>query len=386
MSPPESEGPAASTVVPFAVNWLPRVGSHGNGDHPEVEPAAPTRFVAGDAFILDTPDTTVSVWGEGHEVLWADGEALMLNGPAGVGKSTLAGQLVRARLGLQDRVLGWPVTPSASRVLYLAMDRPPQIARANRRLYTEADRAALAERLIVWRGPPPYDLAKRPQTLTEMAVEAGADTIVVDSLKDAAVGLSDDETAAGYNRARQQALADGFQVIELHHQRKTVSGKGATAPNTLDDVYGSTWLTAGAGSVLLLWGAPGDMIVEMRHLKQPDDTVGPLRVIHDHATGTSQIYHSTDLLALAVANRGRLTAKLAAKALCEKDDPTPNEVEKARRRLDRLVEQGLLTVTQQGSRGGSDRTETMYGRASREGENHSGSNHESNHAEPWWQK
>lgn len=367
----------------------------GSDEPPEVpEPESlsverdPVRrmFVTGDVFILDAPDKIPAVWGDGHEVLWADGEALMLNGPAGVGKSTIAGQLVRARLGLQDHVLGWPVEAGMLRVLYLAMDRPPQIARANRRLYTEADREVLRARLVVWRGPPPYDLAKRPETLVEMAFEAGADTIVVDSLKDAAVGLSDDETAAGYNRARQQALADGFQVIELHHQRKAVSGKGATPPNTLDDVYGSTWLTAGAGSVLLFWGAPGDAIVEMRHLKQPMDPVGPLRILHDHDAGTSVVYHSTDMLALAVANRGRLTAKLAAKALCEKDDPTPNEVEKARRRLDRLVEQGLLIVTQQGSRGGADRTETMYGRASVGAESSSESNHESNHAENWWQK
>ncbi len=61
---------------------------------------------------------------------WVEGEALLIVGPSGVGKTTLTGQLVRARMGLGDGlVLGMPVSPGR-RVLYLAMDRPAQIARA----------------------------------------------------------------------------------------------------------------------------------------------------------------------------------------------------------------------------------------------------------------
>ncbi len=32
---------------------------------------------------------------------------------------------------------------------------------------------------------------------------------------------------------------------------------------------GSTWLTSGLGSVIVLDGEPGDPTVELRHLKQP---------------------------------------------------------------------------------------------------------------------
>ena len=90
-----------------------------------------------------------------------------------------------------------------------------------------------------------------------MARSAGAGTVVVDSLKDAAIGLTDDVVGAGWNRARQAAIVAGVQLVELHHSRKLAQGATAGQPS-IDDVYGSTWLTSGTGSVILLtavlWG------------------------------------------------------------------------------------------------------------------------------------
>jgi replicative DNA helicase len=96
----------------------------------------------------------------------------------------------------------------------------------------------------VWQGPPPADLAKYTGLLLDMCRKAAADTVVVDSLKDAAIGLNDDEVGAGWNRARQTAIAAGVEVVELHHQRKSAGGARASHPG-IDDVYGSTWLTSG---------------------------------------------------------------------------------------------------------------------------------------------
>ncbi|MCW2897779.1 MAG: hypothetical protein JWO67_44 [Streptosporangiaceae bacterium] len=311
---------------------------------PDEQPPTPVqprpRMQLGGVFILDAPETVPAVWGSGDDVLWARGEALMLVGGPGVGKTTLAGQLVRARLGLADDVLCIPVEPSSRGVLYLAMDRPQQIARGLRRLFSPEERDHLNERLTVWAGPPPADLAQVTDTLLEMAQGVGADTIVVDSLKDAAVGLTDDAVAAGYNRARQNAIAAGIEILELHHQVKR--GANGGAPNTLADVYGSAWLTAGAGSVVLLDGAAGDPIVGLRHLKQPATEVGPLRVIHDHLNGTSSVWHGTDLLAMARATPAGVTSKAAASALFSTDKPSPAEEQKARRRLDALVKTGHL--------------------------------------------
>jgi len=117
---------------------------------------------------------------------------------------------------------------------------------------------------------------------------------------------------------------------------------GGAAP-ALADVYGSTWITAGAGSVILLAGEAGDPIVDMRHLKQPAGEVGPYRLLHDQDTGAMTVEHSTDLLAIAAASGGDgLTAKRAAVAVFEKDTPTRAQIEKVRRKLDRLVRSGLL--------------------------------------------
>jgi hypothetical protein len=105
----------------------------------------------------------------------------------------------------------------------------------------EEHRAQLHEHLTVWQGPPPGDLAKYPSLLLELCKQACADAVIVDSLKDAAVGLSADEVGAGYNRARQNACAAGVQVLELHHLRKALTRIEAEHPTT-DGVYGSTWI------------------------------------------------------------------------------------------------------------------------------------------------
>lgn len=170
--------------------------------------------------------------------------------------------------------------------------------------------------------------------------------MIVDSLKDAAVGLIDDEVGARWNRARQTALAAGVQVIELHHNRKQMGGANATKL-VLDDLYGSTWLSSGAGSVILLSGATGDPIVGLHHIKQPVDEVGPLRVLHDAETGRSTVWHSADLVGLCRV-AGRMTAVEAARHVMDVEHPNPAEREKGRRKLEQLTRRGFLRVLDEG--------------------------------------
>jgi hypothetical protein len=315
----------------------------------------PERAVDGAAFILDRPPSVDALWGTGAQVLWAPGEALMIAGPQGVGKTTLMGLLVRALIGCGDGdVLGLPVAEVGRRVLYLAMDRPRQIARSLGRQFTEDDRAVLAELLVVRPGPPPADLAAQPTLLVGMAENYGAEFVFVDSLKDAALGLTKDEVAAGYNRARQFALSEGVEVVESHHTRKPAVGNSDGAGSPVDAVYGSVWLTSGAGSVVLLAGEPGDAIVGFRHVKQPAEEVGPFRLLHDQAAGLLTVEHSIDLVALVKASGpDGLTARGAAQAITEKPNPSRGAVEKARRKLSALAAEGVLVMLG-GSNGGPD--------------------------------
>lgn len=309
----------------------------------ETEPApdGQFRFRDGATFILDAPEALPNIWGSGDDCLWAEGEALMLCGPPGVGKTTVCGQVVRGLLGLQETVLGLPVRTVERKVLYLAMDRPAQIRRGLRRTFREADRGVLSEKLVAWEGPPPGDVARHPTVLLSLAEIAEADVIIIDSVKDAAVGLTEDETAAAYNRARQTCLAAGVEVLELHHMVKR--GANGNKPTELADVYGSAWLTAGAGSVVLLWGAAGDPIVQMSHLKQPAGEVGPWRLEHDHGAGVTTVFRGADLLTIvASAGAEGITPTDAARVIFSTENPSDAEKVKARRKLASLVTSGLV--------------------------------------------
>lgn len=309
-------------------------------------------FTPGGAFVLDSPWRPDPIWGLGEEVLHADGEAMMIAGEQGLGKTTIAQQYALGRCGFAEyaSLLGFPIKPGTRRVLYLAMDRPRQAARSLRRMVGDAWRDELDGRLLVWQGPPPWDLAKHPKLLRDMCSAAEADTVIVDSLKDAAIGLTDDEVGAGYNRARQTAIAAGIQVVELHHLRKAGNGAPSGRARTcgLDDLYGSTWLTSGAGSVLVLTGRPGDAVVHMQHVKQPMSEVGPLQVMHNHSTGRTTRWQEIDVIAIAAASVGGLSAVDLARVLFDTTSPTANEKKKAERKLQALVGKGALRVVTMG--------------------------------------
>ena len=123
--------------------------------------------VRGGAFILDIPEAVPFVWGQGQRVAWIEDEPLMIAGGEGLGKSMLAQQLCLARICVRPATfLGFEVEQSDERpALYLALDRPNQIARSFRRMVGEHDRALLDERLIVWRRTVPFDLIKKPENL-----------------------------------------------------------------------------------------------------------------------------------------------------------------------------------------------------------------------------
>lgn len=312
------------------------------------------RALDGASFILHEPDKIPAVWGRTDQVLWAEGEGLLIVGPDGVGKTTLAQQLVLCRLGLNDHLLNLPVARAAGKVLYIAADRPRQAARSFARMVTSDHEAVLRERLVVWRGPLPFDLLQEQRALADLAELLGATDIVVDSLKDIALDLTKDETGSRVNLAFQEVIARGLELAALHHQRKE-GRDGIGKPNRLADVYGSRWLTAGMGSVACLWGEPGDPIVELLHLKQPAEDVGPVQLIHDHTAGRTLVEGGTsaaDILTEYAATG--LEVRSLAERLYKKKDPTPKHIERARRKLEGMVRSG------QADRGTNISGQTIY--------------------------
>ncbi|MCX4703909.1 AAA family ATPase [Streptomyces sp. NBC_01373] len=316
--------------------------------------AGSSRFVPGGAFILDRPDTVPAVWGEGDQILWAEGEALIIAGPPGVGKTTVGQQVLLAAIGVRAHALGMAVRP-AKRVLYLASDRPQQAARSMARMVTDEHRDILNQHLVFWPGPPPKDFIKDPGILVRLCKQADADMVCLDSLKDMAGELSSEEGGQAINGAIQRTLVEGVEVLALHHHRKQGGGKDSgREPTSLDELYGSAWITAGAGSVVSLWGSAGDPIVAFKHLKQPASECGPWRLKHDHPRGVTEIWHEVDVLDILAHAQGPLTPQQLACQIYspDKGKPTASEVEKARRRLDQLVEKGLAhKISNGGGRG-----------------------------------
>jgi replicative DNA helicase len=302
------------------------------------------QLLSGDV-VLDLPDTIPAVWGAGHRVPWAVGERLMLCAPQGTGKTTLAQRLALARCGIGARdALGMPVADDGRRVLYVAADRPAQALRSLRRMLAPDDRALLAERLLVWKGAPPVDVVSDPGSLLAWLTQLGdVGTVIVDSLKDVAPALGKDEVGSAIDHALRRVCDADVQVLALHHLRKAQgeSRTSSSKPRSLDEVYGSTWLTGGSGAVLLLWGTPGDLVVELSTLKPIADPIGPLTLMLDHARGSIRVESVVELVdVLRVAGNDGLSALDAVKAL-ELGGTERAAKERARRELNRLVEQGL---------------------------------------------
>jgi len=300
------------------------------------------RLIDGWAFLAEDEADDMPVWGRhpaadgtGAGTMWAAGEPLMLFGGNGVFKSTLSHLLVFARLGLLDpdgrprtdhrragpddhpddwgQVLGMPVQPMdpACLVLYLAGDRPRQIRRAMRRHRRDWMADILRDHLLVHDGPLPFDITVQKDALADLAQERKAADIFVDSVKDYCPKPSDDESANGYNRARQECVARGMQWVEDHHNRKMQQGQKPT--NGIDDVYGSRWLTAGAGSVISMWiDEEGSPSVHVRQVKSPGEFVPELEVTVHKADGTMGAAERTPLNPMTFIRQGGVAGVTAA--------------------------------------------------------------------------
>jgi replicative DNA helicase len=321
------------------------------------------RKMRGAEFFLDLPEAQPVLWGAGTEVLWIDGEPLMICGDDGTGKSTIDHQLIACRLGLRDTLLGYEVAEADKPILYLAMDRPEQARRAGHRLFpqvvVEEFRDVLAERVHVWRGPLPIDVLSGPDALADWIQSEFGDVgeVHADSLKDLAARLTDDAVGSGVNVAIQELVSRGINWVGLHHQRKA-NGENRK-PDALADVYGSRWLTAGQGSVLMLT-KPGESDkdqVELRQLKEPADRIRPMLLNHQRASGqTFVVEEKKDIYTILDRGHELTLNEIAAEYFGRTKDLVTNAERKAvERRLSALIKRDEVekTPAKKGGSGGS---------------------------------
>ena len=236
------------------------------------------RLMFADAFLRTEHEAPPAIWGEGQQVLWPAGEPLLICANAGVGKTTLAQQVCLALLrGAEEpeKVLGYPVLPEDRNVLYVAADRPRQAARSLKRMVRASDKAMLASRLYVWDGD--FKLDDIPEVAERLLVG----TVFVDTLGAVVPDVSSEESGLAIYHSLKRAVRAGVEVCLMHHNRK----RGDNFRG-LDEVYGSQWITAGAGSVLMLRGESGDKQIKLRQVKVPAEALS-FDVEHDHLNGVS---------------------------------------------------------------------------------------------------
>ncbi|SDO72615.1 AAA domain-containing protein [Pedococcus dokdonensis] len=241
--------------------------------------------VSGDA-LLDL-DPVAPIWGDAFAPVTAEGQALMIVGPDGTGKTSTAGQYGRARLGLADEMWDMPVRPLPPdrSVYYLAADRPRQAMEALMRGFSEAHRDLLRDRLHIHKGPPPYRLSatRGQEWLLGEVEETGAGLLIFDSRKDFGATTNADEVA-GFSTAVQLLLASEVEVVVLHHPNE----RRRNGPPDLTAISGHGGVYHGMGSILFLEGSTGGTVVDVHHIKPVRELLPRFQIEHDHKAGVSE--------------------------------------------------------------------------------------------------
>jgi hypothetical protein len=239
-------------------------------------------------FVAAGPDPTKTcIWGNpvpGGTMAWAENQGIIVAGPPGTGKSTIALQVVLRRVGiLGGEVLGMPVAVEKEPFVYLALDRADQIRQSIRRMVDpDTDREAVERLLMIDNLPPTVDL-RQVETFIGWLQALGAKGVALDSAKDLGFDLNDSSEGQAFNFLVQATLRAGIQIFVTHHSRKVP--RGDKKPLTLNDLHGSQWVAAGAGSVLMLDGVAGPEPKKLFHVKPLTVPMPSLMLELDHDTG-----------------------------------------------------------------------------------------------------
>lgn len=194
----------------------------------------------------------------------------MCAGAPGVGKTQLSIQLgIAAALGIP--FLGWNI-PKPQKVLFLSLEMSyislKFILSTIIKQYTEEQIQRLNENfIIVPLGQPIY--LEKPEGLKFIETlfsEINPDGVIVDSMSRLNSKLSDDTTVIQLNgQYRKLRSKYGPWLWFIHHNRK--SNENNKKPTSLDDIYGSVFITAEMTSCFVLWKEKGNTLIDFIPVK-----------------------------------------------------------------------------------------------------------------------
>jgi replicative DNA helicase len=209
----------------------------------------------------------------------------------------------------------------------------------------------LRERLIIEHMRQLWASEDDPTMIHRAAIQANAQIVFIDSSKDLAGGpLKDEGPAKALMDAIQICIANNIDVAMLHHPRKAGQDTGTKRELSLDDVYGSAWLTAGAGSVLLVDGKPGTGEFKFEQLKAPATFIDPCEIAVNYETG--ELKHNTIRDVETWLKTWGMAATIKEAVMHQYGIPEEDinyestQYRKMRDRLERLVAQGVVGKTQ----------------------------------------
>lgn len=206
----------------------------------------------------------------------------MVSAAPGVGKTQLSLQLaIDCALGIE--FLTWkPVKPM--KIVFFSLEMGHVGLKIFSELiakeYSEEQRVILQENLkIVPLGQSlPIDRADSKQFIESMLQEIQPDGIVIDALGKLISGELKEETARKVNDYMGALRSKyGLFVFLVHHNIKANSDN--KKPNKLEDVFGSTYITADMTTVLTLWKNPDDKTVELNQVKARFTEEAPMKLL-----------------------------------------------------------------------------------------------------------